>query len=171
MRTSILSGLHSYSLINRRTWRSSSILRFARYFNFANESITSKSVTAPRPSTRDVHGTTSTWTFGIVRVGSAQFKVSRDAGALRDHRGGESATPGLEKAGVPERATRHHERVGARDLERTAHVVWPEDVAVEHDGQRAGKGLTHNLKLVPLGPVTWPVVPPPRMDGECRHAA
>lgn len=78
MRTSILSGLHSYSLFNRRTWRSSSILRLDRYFNFADESIASKPVKAPRRSTRDVHGTTSTWTFGIVRVGSAQFKVSRD---------------------------------------------------------------------------------------------
>ena len=44
-------------------------MRLDRYFNFADESFV---------STRDIHGTTSTWTFGIVRVGSAQFKVSRD---------------------------------------------------------------------------------------------
>ena len=53
-------------------------MRLDRYFNFADESIASKPVKAPRRSTRDVHGTTSTWTFGIVRVGSAKFKVSRD---------------------------------------------------------------------------------------------
>jgi len=87
-------------------------LRFVRYFNFADESITSKSVTAPRPSTRDVYGTTSTWTFGIVRVGSAQFKVSRDDLIFVDKLSGRKLHEQVLLDDVLMISSRYHSKIG-----------------------------------------------------------
>ena len=87
MRKTVLCGLHAGDVLfgpsgfwscslYGRTLSFSHILH--RNFTSAKENNSSGSVTARGLSTNGLRDKTSTSIFGIVRVGSAQFKVARD---------------------------------------------------------------------------------------------